>query len=113
MLSAVAVRQTVLDDEQVSTRDFSHCCGSAFFVCSIAVLLIWLLWVLEPGFGGINAWDEELKASFANEGLRELTGFLLWSGPMIVSIILAFCSILAFLRSRFHTDLATGDVYVG
>eukprot|EP00746_Dinoflagellata_sp_MGD_P005241 gnl/MRDRNA2_/MRDRNA2_110162_c0_seq1.p1 gnl/MRDRNA2_/MRDRNA2_110162_c0~~gnl/MRDRNA2_/MRDRNA2_110162_c0_seq1.p1 ORF type:complete len:974 (-),score=139.96 gnl/MRDRNA2_/MRDRNA2_110162_c0_seq1:87-3008(-) len=112
-MSAVALRQTVLDCEQVSTRDFSHCCGSAFLINSVVVLLIWLLWVLEPGFGGVNAWDEAFQASVAAEGLPMLTGFLLWSSPMIISFILAFCSMLAFLRSRFHTDLATGDVYVG
>lgn len=112
-LSCVTLRHSVLHSARISTRDFSHCCGAAFLICSIAVLGVWLLWVLEPGFGGVNAWDEEMQASFATHGLEMLTGFLLWSSPMIIAVTLAFCSILAFLRSHFHTDLSTGDVYVG
>jgi len=113
MSSCGCLRNLVFHHNRISTRDFSHCCGTAFLICSVVVLILWLLWVLEPGFGGVNAWDEEMKADFAPRGKRALTGFLLWSSPLIISIMLVFCSILAFLRSHFHTDLSTGDVYVG
>lgn len=102
LLSIVFVRAYVL--EKADVRTFSFCASIVSFLLAIVVGGVWFTWAFTPWIGGYNGFDTEVRAEFQERGFQLLTGFIIWSSPFIVAVVLFLIGLFTFLRSRFHVE---------
>mmetsp|Transcript_84324 Transcript_84324/g.212640 ORF Transcript_84324/g.212640 Transcript_84324/m.212640 type:complete len:751 (+) Transcript_84324:114-2366(+) len=99
ILGAVAVRCWALQDTPTCTFMHGTCLVFGLYAGILAV--IWLVWATTPFMGGKHFWgnhQDYLQSSFS-----DLSHFVLWCSPLILSIGCFLVSLFSMLRDLIHS----------
>jgi len=98
-LAVAALRRMTCAETPVG--EFSIAASLAFFALHALLVCMWCVWAFSPIFGGYSTWSSH-EAISLEHGFKPLTGFIMWSSPVIVSVGCFIMAIFTAVRSQFH-----------